>query len=122
MPIQNIVLVYALLAGIMSILLTLFTVFFEKNKKRSRALLIWSVLFLAAAFGVTEYAFWLEGYNLFTFVLGFNFPLLAFFGIWFIFLIWLFDSRGERRVWVSLIILLAITVLIAINCMNCLKL
>jgi hypothetical protein len=127
MAIQNIVLVYSLLAGIMSILLMLFTMFFEKNvkkgakdKKRSRALLLWSVLFLASAFAATEYAFWLEGYNLFELVLfRLNFPLVVFFVVWFAFLIWLFESRGERKIWVLLLALLAVVVLVAMNCMNC---
>lgn len=123
MPIQNIILVYSLLAGIMSMLLMVFTIFFEKNKKRSRVLLIWSVLFLASSFAASEYAFWLDGYNLFNFVLlRFNFPLLAFFGVWFAFLIWLFESRGERKIWMLLLVLLAIVVLIAMSCMNCIKL
>lgn len=122
MNITNIVLVYSLLAGIMSILLTLFTLFFEKNKKRSRVMLIWSVLFLASSFAMTEYAFWLEGYNLFTLVLGFNFPLIVFFGTWFAFLIWLFETRGERKTWIVLFVLLVIIVLISISCMDCVKL
>lgn len=121
MPMSNIVLVYSLLAGIMSILLTIFTIFFEKNKKRSRTLLIWAVLFLASAFCMTEYAFWVEGYNLFNLVFSFNFPLIVFFGIWFTFLIWLFESRGERKIWVILLVLLVIVVLIAVNCMNCIN-
>ena len=122
MNITNIVLVYSLLAGTMSILLMVFTMFFEKNKKHSRILLVWSVLFLASAFAMTEYAFWVEGYNLFTLVLSFNFPLIVFFGIWFAFLIWLFESRGERGVWVLLLVLLIIVVLAAMNCMDCIKL
>ena len=121
MPIQNIILVYAILSGMMSIALTVFTIFFEKNKKRSRTLLIWASLFLASSFAVTEYAFWIEGYNLFNFVLLFNFPLVVFFVTWFTFLIWLFESRGERNVWVLLLVLLVVVVLIAMNCMNCLN-
>jgi hypothetical protein len=120
MTLTNIVLVYSILAGIMSILLMLLTIFFEKNKKRSRMLLIWSVLFLASSFAASEYAFWVEGYNLFTFALS-NFPLIVFFGVWFAFLIWLFESRGERKIWVSLLVLLIALVLIAMNCMNCLN-
>jgi hypothetical protein len=122
MAIANIILIYSLLAGMMSVLLTVFTMFFEKDKKRSLALLIWSVLFLASAFATSEYAFWLEGYNLFNMVFGFNFPLLVFFGIWFAFLVWLFESRGERKIWLLLLILLIIVVLLATACMDCVKL
>jgi hypothetical protein len=121
MPITNIVLVYALLAGIMSILLTLFTVFIEKNKKKAHAYLVWATLFLGASFGATEYAFWIEGYNFFDFVLRFNFPLVAFFAIWFGFLIWLFESRGERKTWIKLLIVLASLIVFAMNCMDCIK-
>ena len=122
MPITNIVLVYSLLAGIMSVLLIVFTIFFEKDKKRSRLLLIWATLFLAISFGASEYAFWLEGYNLFTFVLGFNFPLFVFLVVWFAFFIWLFESRSERKTWIVLLALLIMVILIAMNCMDCLKL
>ena len=121
MPIQNIILVYAILSGMMSIVLMVFTIFFEKDKKRSRTLLIWAALFLASSFAVTEYAFWMEGYNLFTFVLLFNFPLVVFFATWFTFLIWLFESRSERKVWMLLLALLIVTVIVAMNCMNCLN-
>lgn len=133
MAVTNIVLVYSLLAGIMAILLMLFTIFFgkniekdkkrgKKNGKKSRALLLWSMLFLASSFAVSEYAFWLEGYNLFTLVLGFNFPLLVFFCVWFAFIIWLFESRGERKMWLLLLVLLIAVVILAMNCMDCIKL
>lgn len=121
MPIQNIILVYAILSGMMSIALMVFTIFFEKDKKRSRTFLIWAALFLASSFAVTEYAFWIEGYNLFTFVLLFNFPLVVFFATWFTFMIWLFESRGERKVWMLLLVLLIVTVIVAMNCMDCLS-
>lgn len=117
----NIVLVYSLLAGMMSILLLVFTLFFEKNKKRSKALLIWSILFLAASFTASEYAFWLEGYNLFMLILKFNFPLIVYFGIWLAFIIWLFEKRKERKIWIIFFILLVAAVLVAINCMNCIR-
>ena len=121
MSLAETVLVYSAIAGFMSILLILFTIFFEKNKKKSRVLLIWSVLFLASSFATSEYALWVDGYNLFDMVFGFNFPLIVYFGVWFVFLVWLFESRGERKIWIILLILLIIVVLIAINCMNCIK-
>ncbi len=117
----DIILTYSLLAGIMSVMLFMFTIFFEKSKKRSKWLLIWAVLFLASSFAVSEYAFWLEGYNLFGLVFGFNFPLLVYFVIWFAFIIWLFESRGERKIWLMLLVALMIVAMIAINCMNCIK-
>ena len=119
MALTDIVLVYALLAGIMSILLTLFTLYLEKNKKKSHDMLVWAALFLGTSFGATEYAFWVEGINFFQFVLFFNFPLVAFFAVWFGFLIWVFESRGERKTWVKLAIMLVILTIIANLCMNC---
>ena len=122
MPLTEILTVYALLAGIMAIELFTFTIFFEKDKKRGRKLLIWSVLFIAAAFAATEYAFWLEGVYLFERVIQqFNFPLLSYFVIWFAFIIWLFESRGERKIWIILAVALAILTIVAINCPNCIR-
>ena len=118
---QNIVISYSIVAGIMASLLLVFSLFFEKNKKRSRILLIWAVLFLASSFATSEYAFWLEGYDLFQLVFSFNFPLIVYFAIWFAFLVWVFESRKERKIWMILFILLVITVIIAVNCMNCIS-
>jgi len=119
MPVANAMLVFSLLAGIFSSFLICFTIYFEKDKKRSRSLLIWGVLFLAASFGAAEYALWSEGYNLFEMVLGFNFPLVAFFTMFFSFLVWLFESRGERKIWIVFLIALIAMSIIAVNCMNC---
>jgi hypothetical protein len=119
--VESIILVYSMLAGLMSIGLTLLALFFEKDKKRSHAFLVWAAIFIAASFATTEYAFWLEGINLFTFVLGFNFPLLCFFLIWFGFIAWGFESRGERKTWIVLLALLVIVILVAIYCMDCVK-
>jgi len=121
MALVDVLNIYALLAGLMSIALFVFTIFFEKDKKKSRILFIWSALFLAGSFGITEYALWTEGYNLFEIVLKFNFPLLAYFGIWFAFLIWLFESRGERKIWITFLIILVMLIVAAVNCMDCIK-
>ena|SRR3972149_1303138 len=117
----DIILAYALLAGVFSVALFTFTMFFEKNKRRSKILLLWAVLFLAASFIATEYAWWLEGYYLFNIITQFNFPLLAYFGIWFAFVIWLFESRGERKIWITLLIILLAVTLVALNCPNCVR-
>jgi len=121
MPMTNILIGYSIISGVMASLLIIFSLFFEKNRKKSRNLLIWAVLFLAGSFAVSENAFWQEGYNLFSLVLNFNFPLVVFFAIWFGFLIWIFEMRKERKIWIILLILLIITVIIAVNCMNCIR-
>ncbi|MCX6820341.1 MAG: hypothetical protein NT016_00045 [Candidatus Aenigmarchaeota archaeon] len=121
MTFSDVELVYALLAGVMSVALTVVGAYFEKDKKRGTRTLVWAALFLAVAFGVSENALWNQGYNLFTAVLSFNFPLVAFFGVWFAFLAWLFETRGERRTWIVLLIALVAMTLIAMNCMNCLS-
>ena len=109
----------ALIAGGMSI--TLFHTALRhpqgKTKKDVRNILVWSILFLGASFGGIEWAFFLLGYNLFTF---FAFPLIAFFAVWFAFIIWTFEMRKERRVWIAFFIALIALITIAVNCMNCL--
>ncbi|TAL48151.1 hypothetical protein EPN87_01220 [archaeon] len=117
----DVVLMMALLAGILSIALFTFTIFFEKNKRRSKILLVWATLFLAAAFVAIEYASWINGYFLFNIIPQFNFPLLAYFGIWFVFVAWLFESIGERKVWLILLATLLIVTVIALNCPNCVR-
>lgn len=121
MAITNIVLTYSIIAGVFSALLFILTLFFEKDKKKSRKLVLWAVLFLASSFAMSEYAFWLEGYNLFELVFNFNFPLIVYFGVWFAFIVWLFETRKERKIWIMLLALLAIVVLLATNCMNCIR-
>jgi len=111
----------SLISGLMGCLLIILTLFFEKNKKRARILLIWACLFLAASFATTESAFWYEGYNIFELVLNLGMPLIVYFGIWFAFIIWIFEARKERKTWIILFILLVITVLIAMNCMDCIR-
>jgi len=114
-------LAYSIVAGMMACFLFVLGIFLEKEKKKSRILLIWACFFLATSFTGLESAFYAEGYNIFNLVLGFNFPLVSYFAVWFIFIIWLFESRKERKIWIILLILLIITVLIAMNCMNCIR-
>ena len=111
---------FSLVSGMMACLLFILGRYTGKDKKKSRIILIWACLFLAGSFASLEYAFWLDGYNMFTLFFSFNFPLVVYFAIWFAFIIWLFESRKERKIWIILLILLIITTLIAMNCMNCL--
>ena len=112
---------FSVVSGFMACLLFIFGMYSEKNKKKSRIILIWACLFLAGSFTGLEWAFWLEGYNMFNLVSKFTFPLIVYFGIWFGFIIWLFESRKERKVWIILLILLIIMILIAVSCMNCIQ-
>lgn len=121
MTINNILLIYSLLAGIFSILLFIFTLFFEKDKKRSKILLIWAVLFLAASFAASEYAFWVEGVYLFDLIFKFNFPLISYFAIWFAFMVWLFESKRERTIWMIFTIALILLTIAALNCPDCIR-
>ena len=116
--IPEIAISFSLVSGIMACFLFIFGMH-EKNKKKSRNILIWACLFLAGSFAGLEWVFWLIGYNMFNLVLKFTFPLIVYFGIWFGFIIWLFESRKERKIWIILLVLLIIMVLIAMNCMNC---
>ena len=118
---SNLPLAYSLIAGLMACFLFILGIFLEKEKKKSRLLLIWACLFLAGSFVGLESAFYAEGYNIFELVLNFNLPLVSYFAIWFGFIIWLFEYRKERKIWVILLILLVITVILAMNCMNCIR-
>lgn len=113
-------LTYSIVAGIMACFLFILGIYLEKEKKKSKILLIWACFFLASSFAGLESAFYAEGYNIFEMVLSFNPPLISYFAVWFLFIIWLFESRKERKIWVILLILLIIVVIIAMNCMNCL--
>ena len=118
----NLALSYSLIAGIMSSFLFIFGMYLEKDKKKSRIILIWACLFLASSFAGLESAFWAEGYNIFELVFKLNLPLIYYFIVWFGFIIWLFESKKERKIWVILLILLIIITIFAVNCMNCIKL
>ena len=118
----NLTLSYSLISGIMSCLLFIFGMYSEKDKKKSKIILIWACLFLASSFAGLESAFWVQGYNIFELVLKLNLPLVYYFIVWFGFIIWLFESRKERKIWVILLILLIIATVFAVNCMNCIKL
>jgi hypothetical protein len=117
---SNLALSFSIVAGVMSCLLFVLGIYLEKEKRKSRILLLWACLFLASSFVSLEWAFWLEGYNMLKLVFEFTFPLVVYFTVWFAFIIWVFESRKERKVWIVLGILLIIAVVIAINCMNCL--
>lgn len=117
--ISNLALSFSIVSGMMACLLFISGMFLEKKKKKSKIILIWACLFLAGSFAGLEWAFWLEGYDMFKLVLSFRFPLLVYFGIWFAFIIWLFETRRERKVWITLLILLTIVIIIAMSCMNC---
>ncbi len=117
---SNLTLSFSMISGIMSCLLFVLGMSIEKNKKKSRVVLIWACVFLLGSFTGLEWSFWLEGYNMFRLLFQPIIPLVAYFVIWIAFVIWLFESRKERNIWVVLIIILVVIVLLAINCMNCL--
>jgi len=121
MPIAEILMIYSILSGIFAISLFLVGMFVEKNRRKSTILLIWGIVFLYSAFIVTEYAFWIEGYNLFDMILSFNYPLTIFLISWYGFLIWLFESRKQRKIWIVILILSIIGLIIAVNCMDCVR-
>ena len=121
MAITNAILTLSLIAGLMSVLLFVFSIFVEKNQKRARKFLIWAVLFLAATFAAVENAMWQEGVYLFTLVLNLNFPIVSYFAIWFVFIFWMFETRKERKIWIVFAVLLVLLTLAAVNCPNCLR-
>ncbi len=121
MALTEILLVYAAIAGIMSVMLFAFSIFVERNKQKSRKYLIWAVLFLAAAFSATEYAFWLNGEYLYYLLLTPNVPLLFYFAIWLAFVVWVFESRGERKIWIIFSALLILLLIAAFLCPDCIR-
>jgi len=118
---SNLPLSFSMVSGIMSCLLFLMGMYLEKDKKKSKMILLWAVTFLTVSFTGLEWAFWLEGYNMFQLIFRFTFPLIVYFAVWLGFVIWLFESRAERRIWIILIIVLTIIVIISVNCMNCIR-
>jgi drug/metabolite transporter (DMT)-like permease len=119
MSITNVLLIYSLLVGIFSIVLFIFGIL-EKNKRKSKNWFLWGVFFLIAFFASTEYALWLEGIWLFSLTFS-SFPLLFYFFVWFAFIVWIFEKRGERKIWIILLILLISVILISVKCPNCIK-
>jgi len=109
--------VIAGIAGLMAIVLY-YMGLREKNKKYARSLLIWATLFLGVSFGGLEWGLYLLGYVLFYF---FAFPLMAFFAVWFAFIIWAFERVGARNVWIVFLIALIGLSILAVNCLNCLS-
>jgi len=105
-----------LVAGFMSIML-----FYLGINRNSNKVLVWAVIFLGAAFGALEWAFWLNGYNMFQLFFGFLFPLVAWFLVWFAFIIWLFEEQERREIWLMFLALLVLIATIAMNCMNCFR-
>lgn len=110
----------SLFSFILGIALVIFTEFF-KPKTKEWVLLVWACLFFGVGFGLVEYAVWIGGENIFEVLFSPNFPLLAYFAVWIGFLIWLFEKRGKREIWLLLLALLITTVLIAVNCMDCIR-
>ena len=121
MPTTEVLVALSLLAGIMSIALFIFSIFVEKDKKKSRNFLIWATLFLAGSFAAAENAMWQEGVYLFDLIISFNFPVVSYFAIWIVFIAWLFETRKERKIWVVFAVLLIILTLAALSCPNCIS-
>jgi len=103
---SNIAMSFSLVSGFMACLLFILGMHFEKDKKRSKFILIWACFFLGASFANMEWAFWIEGDNIFTVFFNGNFPVVGYFLIWFSFIVWLFERRRERKIWIILLILL----------------
>lgn len=111
----ELVAVFAIISGVFASLLLFYGVFMAKDYFA----LIWGTLFLGASFAALEYAFWLAEVDMFN--LSFHsFPLLAYFAIWFGFIIWAFERQGKRKTWLVLAGLLIAIIIIARLCMNCL--
>ncbi|MBI2584093.1 MAG: hypothetical protein HYW25_05480 [Candidatus Aenigmarchaeota archaeon] len=89
----------------------------NEKGRRGIILLIWATLFLGASMGGIEWAFYLLGYNLFTF---FAFPLFAYLIVWFAFVVWVFESRGQRKIWLAFLAAVILLTIIALACTNCL--
>jgi len=103
---SNLAIAFSIVSGFMACLLFILGMYFEKDKKRSRIILIWACFFLGASFANMEWAFWIENDNIFIALFNGNLPVIGYFLIWFAFIIWLFESRKERKVWIILLILL----------------
>ncbi|MBI4894984.1 MAG: hypothetical protein HY831_00690 [Candidatus Aenigmarchaeota archaeon] len=108
-------LAFSLIAALMSVVLFYLGL---KSEKKGKWYLIWAVLFLGASFGGLEWALYLLGISIFSF---FIFPLIAFFAIWFGFIIWSFERIGERKIWIVFLAILIVMIIIGVYCPNCVQ-
>lgn len=110
---------FSLVAGFMACLLYIAGLYFEKDKKKSTSILIIASIFLWASFTGLEWGFWLEGENMFQLITYPIVPLIFYFAVWGGFVVWIFESREQRRIWVAMLAIAALLILTAVNCMNC---
>ncbi len=108
-------LTFSLIAALMSVALFYLGL---KEGKKGLHFLIWAVLFLGASFGGLEWALYLIGISIFSF---FIFPLIAFFAIWFAFIIWAFERIQQRKIWIIFLAALVIMIFVGVYCPNCVQ-
>lgn len=106
---------FSMIAGAMAVLLFYLTL----TQKQKRDYYIFSLLFLTASWAGLEYGMWLTGNDMFDMILYPAVPLDFFFAAWIAFSIWTGERVGQRKVWITWVIVLAIIFAIARACMNC---
>ncbi len=105
-----------------SIIAALISIYFldVALKKGSKDMLLLSLLFVLVSWSGIEWTLWLLGYNLFELVLRPIVPLTSFFVAWTLAIIYIAETRFERKYWVLFLVLIYIISIIAVNCMDCL--
>jgi len=108
---------YAIIAGIMAVLLFWLTL----TQKQNKNYYIFALVFLIASWSGLEYGLWLTGNNMFDMILYPAVPLDFFFVAWIAFAVWAGEKIKQRNVWIVWLVVLAIIFAIARVCMNCIK-
>jgi hypothetical protein len=112
---SDISIAYAIIAGIFSIALIFYAL-----KKKSEPFFVWALLFQLISWSGIEWAFWNEGYNMFTLVFEPIVPLASYFVGWCLFVIYLGETHFKRRDWVAFIVIVLLFAILAPMCMDCL--
>lgn len=108
-------LIYALVAGFMSVLLMVYAI-----EKKNEPFFVFSLMFLIISWSGIEWALWIKGYNLFELVLTPIVPLASYFVGWTLFVIYVSEKYFKRRYWVTFLIVVGFFIWISTFCMNCL--
>ena len=108
---------YAIIAGIMAILLF----FLALTQRKGKPYYVFALIFLIASWSGLEFGLWLSGNNMFDMLLYPAVPLGFFFLTWMAFAGWVGEKLGERRIFICWLVALAIIFAIARVCMNCIR-
>lgn len=107
--------IYALIAGIMSIVLLVLSI-----QRKNDKFFIFSMAFLLVSWSGLEWALFLQGENLFKLVYQPIVPLTSYFLAWTLFVIFIAERYFKRLYWLLFLTAIAAISVIAHYCFDCL--